>query len=966
MTKFSSVNLNESYGKPEQAGSTSGSANSSTSSKPRPVTQGGMLVLTRPGRGQPTGVKPGRLGIPSPVNLPSLKRENSGDTHVALSTSPSLPGWTKGGQGESLTPLSGNVNGEITEKPGAGRSIVVSGGARVGLLDNMTEDQKGVLTPAAGKSDVYTPPRLRAMQASGGLSPHIPPPSPAEKAAIIRGEEFPTLQASLARPPTPPQQQRQKEVQQKHREKQLEVKEQQLKLQQLSHQQQTNADKQSFGDTSQAPTDGLLLQPAQPKRLTIKQEQPETKDVALASINQSFGQGIRDGDGSLSRPPPLVRLKHVSNWADDERERGLDNRTQAGSPSVQVSQGSPSIHTQQTSHSNEVDVSWTSMRRSNMSSRNGDMTRNSRDFRTSSDDDLGGRDGSELRGSSFEREDSLRRFDSGSKDGISTGYGGGEGYHQQDFGKEGSGPGSFGRVIGPVHETVQGREGYYARGLFGRDSHYRDAREPYNREFREPYNKDSREPYNRDARELYNQDSREPYNRDARESCNRDSREPYNREAREPYIRDSRDPYSRDSRESVKRNVKEMYNRDAREAHYRDARDTYTKDIKEVYNQDVNMSAPIGYGNLNNDGGNMYRGEIGNNGSPRGRVNYFAGGGAAFHNPGFGHDARHSRRYGFHSTGGDHPFLKETRPGLDSRIARGRYMEPPVAHDGLGGRRNRVPVLGSSHDNVREFYEVGLERTLNSPEERQKFEAKGTEVKVTTEEERLDYLDVKSSWKDDKSEEPAARGDAGRSKKLQDERKSREDEKMPGFSEEERRKEAARRKLLELEERIAQRKAEERRKEEVETKAKVEDKKFDDAQQMNAHPSFKEAREEAMVNLEFKDEDKGIVFERNNGVGWKEEDPHSKLTRPSSGSSSSSWTFRVAGEELSREQDFGPGAVETKSSQEHKVLRSKSPVSWRKDASFNGNAPISKLFSSPYIESGSLHRPTDGGNYKLF
>jgi septal ring factor EnvC (AmiA/AmiB activator) len=59
-----------------------------------------------------------------------------------------------------------------------------------------------------------------------------------EKAVVLRGEDFPTLQAALPPQPVAPQQ-RQKEMRQKQQEKQQEIKDQQRCLQQLSEQQQS-------------------------------------------------------------------------------------------------------------------------------------------------------------------------------------------------------------------------------------------------------------------------------------------------------------------------------------------------------------------------------------------------------------------------------------------------------------------------------------------------------------------------------------------------------------------------------------------------------------------------------------------------------------------------------------------------------------------------------------------------------
>ena len=85
---------------------------------------------------------------------------------------------------------------------------------------------------AVGRRGVYTPPRVRAMQTPAVTSGHV---AAVEKAVVLRGEDFPTLQAALPPPPVATHQ-RQKELHLKQREKHQELKDQQQKLQLLSEQ----------------------------------------------------------------------------------------------------------------------------------------------------------------------------------------------------------------------------------------------------------------------------------------------------------------------------------------------------------------------------------------------------------------------------------------------------------------------------------------------------------------------------------------------------------------------------------------------------------------------------------------------------------------------------------------------------------------------------------------------------------
>jgi hypothetical protein len=118
-TKFASVNLNKSYGKPAAA-STSGSLSSGNAvlggaSGGRARASSGMLLLSRPVRPlqqQPGGggagaanvpPKSGKVIVPRPVNLPSLRREHAGnDPTIALVGGTGASGWTKTQQQEEL------------------------------------------------------------------------------------------------------------------------------------------------------------------------------------------------------------------------------------------------------------------------------------------------------------------------------------------------------------------------------------------------------------------------------------------------------------------------------------------------------------------------------------------------------------------------------------------------------------------------------------------------------------------------------------------------------------------------------------------------------------------------------------------------------------------------------------------------------------------------------------------------
>jgi len=104
-TKFASVNLNKSYGKPAASASATASGSSGggggngsgrlarTSSAS--ASHGGMLLLSRAGA-VPAASKGSKVIVPLPVNLPSLRREHAGnDPSIALVGGSGSGGWTK-------------------------------------------------------------------------------------------------------------------------------------------------------------------------------------------------------------------------------------------------------------------------------------------------------------------------------------------------------------------------------------------------------------------------------------------------------------------------------------------------------------------------------------------------------------------------------------------------------------------------------------------------------------------------------------------------------------------------------------------------------------------------------------------------------------------------------------------------------------------------------------------------------
>ncbi|KAJ7519227.1 hypothetical protein O6H91_20G029700 [Diphasiastrum complanatum] len=329
-TKFASVNLNQSYGKQPQAAASPTALGLGTRSRLPGTTHGGMLLLTRPTRPQPAGQKSLKLSVPRPVNLPSLRREHSGnDPTVSLVGGSAASGWTK--QQQSFEDISGDFVLQ-TNEAFADASVAGKPSGSSWALSQQSATLDGELRPqpqqtSAGRNGVYAPPGARTQHANATpYSSEVAPPTVAvEKAVLLRGEDFPTLQASI--PPAPVQpQQRQKELQQRQRDKQRELKEEQEKLQQLT-QKHSDEDAEKIQQSTAQLQPVLSLLP-QAKHDELKKSQNEEKFFEEA-VGRREKHPFREGGRSLpSGPAPLLRLNHVSNWADDERDISTDFKSQ--------------------------------------------------------------------------------------------------------------------------------------------------------------------------------------------------------------------------------------------------------------------------------------------------------------------------------------------------------------------------------------------------------------------------------------------------------------------------------------------------------------------------------------------------------------------------------------------------------------------------------------------------------------
>jgi hypothetical protein len=274
------------------------------------------------------------------MNLPSLRREH-GVSDLAVGhavgggNAGSGPGSGSGSFGWSKLPPENTSISHDGDQVGlmvdssAGRSAALSAdstwGAALppGTNVNLVGDTRDSTRPSLGSGigpNVYMPPAARASLANNGAVAPVAVAQQVEKSVVLRGEDFPSLQASLPHAPMP--QQKQKDTQQKQRKNQEDLKEQKFKLQQLSQQhQQGYQDEisehwQTGSEVHSAPPMRPQLKPRQPQHLSREKVQVDD------GLGVSPGQHPRRPEGYSSGPPPLVKLNHTSNWADDERDTG--------------------------------------------------------------------------------------------------------------------------------------------------------------------------------------------------------------------------------------------------------------------------------------------------------------------------------------------------------------------------------------------------------------------------------------------------------------------------------------------------------------------------------------------------------------------------------------------------------------------------------------------------------------------
>ncbi|KAJ4966495.1 hypothetical protein NE237_018344 [Protea cynaroides] len=309
-TKFVSVNLNRSYGQPPSSLSNAGASRVRPGGTHGSSGGGGMVVLSRP---RIVGVqKTGpRLSVPSPLNLPSLRKEHERFDSSSTGIGSARPGSSGSGSRptSSGTGWTKPVPSTLQEKDGGGHHPLLgrsAGGAQA--LDGGVHP----LNSADGvskASSVYMPPSARAgsvtTPVSGSASSSF---QPVERAVVLRGEDFPSLKATL--PSTPGSAQKQKDT--------------------LHHKQKQKVSEEASDEQAEGSNSRQLLH---------MRPQVQSSRQTVGSVSNENG-GMNRGSGDTTReqsrklddhfpgPLPLVRLNHTSDWADDERDTGhcLPNR----------------------------------------------------------------------------------------------------------------------------------------------------------------------------------------------------------------------------------------------------------------------------------------------------------------------------------------------------------------------------------------------------------------------------------------------------------------------------------------------------------------------------------------------------------------------------------------------------------------------------------------------------------------
>ncbi|XP_073266492.1 uncharacterized protein [Populus alba] len=304
-SKFVSVNLNKSYGQQQQYHHNNQYNYGQGRGRPGGAGGGGgggMVVLSRP-RSSQKAAGP-KLSVPPPLNLPSLRKE-----HERFDSLGSGGGHGSGGPGNGPRPSSAGMGWSkpaaiaVQEKEGLDVSGNNNGVDNVNNYDggDLGGGNVGNGVNKASSGSVYMPPSVRSVgpaAASGGRWSY----SVVEKAVVLRGEDFPSLKATLPAVSGP----------EKKQKDGLSQKQKQVLSEELGNGQR----------------DGSSL-----SRVVDMRPQMQARNNLGNGLDEYSGDNRRLGRSVISEkerkqqeyllgPLPLVRLNPRSDWADDERDTG--------------------------------------------------------------------------------------------------------------------------------------------------------------------------------------------------------------------------------------------------------------------------------------------------------------------------------------------------------------------------------------------------------------------------------------------------------------------------------------------------------------------------------------------------------------------------------------------------------------------------------------------------------------------
>ncbi|KAL6553147.1 hypothetical protein OROGR_006989 [Orobanche gracilis] len=302
-SKFVSVNLNKSYGQQRHSshlhyphfngGAVHYGPGASARGQAGSGGSGGMLVLSR-GRSAPPKVAP-KLSVPPPLNLPSLRKEHekfdmSGTGGLGAGTgtaSGSRPnssgmGWTK--PVAAVTPLL-EKNESVVDTPKADGTNSTPGASQI-VGSN--------LPPSARYS-------ASAVVGSASADRDIPPY--VDKAVLLRGEDFPSLQA--ARPISSGTSQKQKDG--------LNQRQKQVARDKMAHNKEDSYHLCHLDDIHQVD---------QASGDTIENRSVGNVHKGHRMASEQMNDQIGGQENYFTDPLPLVFTNTRSDWADDERDTG--------------------------------------------------------------------------------------------------------------------------------------------------------------------------------------------------------------------------------------------------------------------------------------------------------------------------------------------------------------------------------------------------------------------------------------------------------------------------------------------------------------------------------------------------------------------------------------------------------------------------------------------------------------------